>query len=152
MSLVSEKRVLLECRIRKHTRVFAASLTNLGRTSLIYHRIDIGDSCMVRQPMHRAHHEHIPFLKEQVDKPQNARADVPLTSLFASPTILVNKMDGSMRFCIDNQNLNTVTKRTPTDFPELKTFLTLLLALCCSWHWNWPWDINQLMCTLATAK
>ena len=52
-ALVSEQRVLLERLLRKHATVFSAGPTDIGRTSLIYHRIDIGDSGPVRQPMRR---------------------------------------------------------------------------------------------------
>ena len=40
-SLLSELRVLLERLLRKHSSVFAASPTDQGLTSLMYHRIDI---------------------------------------------------------------------------------------------------------------
>ena len=46
-SLISEQRVLLERLLRKHSSVFAASPTYLERKSLMYHRIDIGDSGLV---------------------------------------------------------------------------------------------------------
>ena len=62
-ALVPEQRVLLERLLSKHTTAFAAGPTDLGRTSLIYHRIEIGDSGLVRQPMRRVPHEHIPVRK-----------------------------------------------------------------------------------------
>ena len=90
-SQVSEQRVPLERLHRKHTSVFAASPTDPGSTSLIYHQIDIGDSGPVRQSMRRVPHEHIPVLKAELYKVQKAGAVVPSTSPFASPTILVKK-------------------------------------------------------------
>ena len=78
-SLVSEQRVLLERLLRKHISVFAASPTSLGRISLLYHRIDIGDSGSVRQPMRRVPHEHISVLKAEADKFQKEGAVVPST-------------------------------------------------------------------------
>ena len=119
-SLVSEQRVLLERLLRKHTSVFATSPTNLKRTSLMYHRMDIGDSGPVRQPMHRVPHEHISVLKAEVDKLIKAKAVVPSTSPFASPTILVKKKDGSMRICIDYRKLNTVTKKDAHPLSRIK--------------------------------
>ena len=47
-AFVSEQRVLLERLLRKHSTVFAAGRTDLGRTSLIYHGIEIGGSGLVR--------------------------------------------------------------------------------------------------------
>ena len=59
-SLVSE-RVQLERLLRKHISV-SASFTDLGRKSMMYHRIDIGYSDPVRQPMRRVPHVHISVL------------------------------------------------------------------------------------------
>ena len=53
-AFVLEQQTLLERLLRKHSTAFAAGPTDLGRTSLIYHRIEIGDSGPVRQPMRRA--------------------------------------------------------------------------------------------------
>ena len=49
-SLVPEQRVLLERLLCKHASAIAAGPTDLGRTSLMYDRIDIGDSgrCVIR--------------------------------------------------------------------------------------------------------
>ena len=118
---------------------FPAGPTDIGRTSLIFHRIDIGDSGPVRQPMRRLPHEHIPVLKAEIDKLQKAGAVVPSTSPFASPTILVKKKDGTMRLCIDYRKLNAVTKKDAHPLPRIedifdtltgsKFFCTLDLAM-----------------------
>ena len=76
-ALAPEQRVLLERLLRKHATAFAAGPTDLGRTSLIYHRIEIGDSDPVRQHMRRVPHEHIPVLKSEIDKLQKASAVMP---------------------------------------------------------------------------
>ena len=62
-ALVPEQRVLLKRLLRKHSTAFAAGFIDLERTSLIYHRIEIGDSDPMRQPMRRVPHEHIPVLQ-----------------------------------------------------------------------------------------
>ena len=69
-ALVPEQHVLLEGLLRKYAGAFASGPTNLGRKSLMYHRIDTGDNNPVRQPMHRVPNEHIPVLKAEVDKLQ----------------------------------------------------------------------------------
>ena len=139
MALVPEQRVLLERLLLKHAGAFASGPTDLGRTSLMYHRIDTGDNNPVRQPMRRVFHEHIPALKAEVDILQNANAVVPSTSPFASPTILVKKKEGSMRLCIDYRKLNAVTKKDAHPLPRFedifdtltgsKFFCTLDLAM-----------------------
>ena len=138
-ALVQEQRVLIERFLRKHSTAFAAGPTDLGRTSLIYHRIEIGDSGPVRQPMRRVPHEYIPVLKSEIDKLQKAGAVMPSTSPFASPTILIKKKNGSMRLCIDYRELNAVTKKDAHPLPRIedifdtltgsKFFCTLDLAM-----------------------
>jgi hypothetical protein len=91
--------------------------------------------------MRRLPHEHIPVLKAEADKLQKAGVVVLSTSTFASPTILVQKKDGSMRFCIDYRKLNAVTKKDAHPFPRIedifdtltgsKFFCTLDLAMGC---------------------
>ena len=76
----------------------------------MYHRIDLGDRGPVRQPMRRVPHDHIPVLKAEVNKLHKAEAVVLSTFPFANPTILVKKMDVSMRLCIGYQKLNTHTE------------------------------------------
>ena len=98
----------------------------------MYHRIDIGDSGPVCQPMSRLPHEHIPEIKAEVDKLQKAGAVVPSMSPFASQTILVKKKDGSIRLCIDYRKLYTFTKKDAHPLPASKTSSTLLQALSLS--------------------
>ena len=125
-ALAPEQRVLLERLLRKHSTAFAAGPTVLGRTSLIYHRIEIGDSGPVRQPMRRVPHKHIPVLKSEIDKLQKAGAFIPSTSPFASPTILVKKKDGSMHLCIDYRKLNAVTNKDAHTLPRIEDLLDTL--------------------------
>ena len=76
-ALVPEQRVLLERLLRKHSTAFAAAPTDLGRTNLIYHRIEIGNSGPVRQPLRCVPHEYISVLKSEIDKLQKSGADIP---------------------------------------------------------------------------
>ena len=106
-----EEKSALFALLNKHSEAFSASAEDLGRTNLIYHTIDIGDSGPVRQGMRRIPHEQIVVVKAEVDKLQSARMVEPSCSPFASPIILVKKKDLSLRLCIDNRRLNSVTKK-----------------------------------------
>ena len=138
-AVVPEQRLQLERLLRKHFTAFAAGPTDLGRTSLIYQVIEIGDSGPVRQPIRRVPHEHIPVLKSEIDKLQKEGAVMPSTSPFASSTILVKNKDGSMRLCINYRKLNVVTKMDAHPLPRIedifdtltgsKFFCTLDLAM-----------------------
>ena len=152
-ALVPEQRVLLERLLRKHAGAFASGPTDLGRTSLMYHRIDIGDNNSVRQPMRRMPmpHEHIPVLKAEVDKLQKAGAVVPSTSPFASPTILVKKKTNRFTSALTTVNSTQLQRKTHINFPALKTYLTRLPDPSTIARWTWRWDIIKLKWILTIA-
>ena len=137
-ALTREQKSALFALLTKHSEAFSASAQDLGRTNLIYHTIDIGDSGPVRQGIRRIPHEQIGVLKAEVDKLQSARMVEPSCLPFASPTILVTK-DGSWRHCINYRKLNSVTKKDAHPLPRVedifdtlagsKFFTTLDLAM-----------------------
>ena len=90
-ALKPEQRVLLERRLHKHTIVSLSGLTDIGRKSFIYYRIDIGKSGFGRQPMRGLYYKHIPVIKAEIDKLKKAGEVISSTSSFANPTIIVKR-------------------------------------------------------------
>ena len=74
----------------------------------------------------------------------------PSTSPWASPIVLVQKKDGSLRFCVDYRHLNSVTKVDTYPLPRIddlldqlgraKYFSTLDLA---SGYWQIPVHLDS---------
>ena len=87
----------LEVILKKHCMAFSRGPDDLGRTNLIQHKIDTGDSGPIRQGMRRVPHEQISVLEGEIDKLQKAGAIEESISPFARPVILVKKKDGTMR-------------------------------------------------------
>ena len=104
----------------KQSEAFSASAEELGRTNIIYHTINIGDSGPVRQGMRRIPHEQIVVLKTEVDKFQSALMAKPSFSPFATPNILVKMTDGSWLLCIAYRKLNSVTKNDANPLPRIE--------------------------------
>jgi hypothetical protein len=125
-TLTLEQKTHLEQLLISHAGVFSTGPEDLGRTSLMYHRIETGDSAPIRQQMRRIPHEHISVLKSEVEKLQRAGAVVPSTSPWASPTILVKKKDGSMRLCIDYRKVNSVSKKDAHPLPRIEDIFDTL--------------------------
>ena len=90
----------------------------MGRTSLIFHKRDVGENQPVLQGLRRIPHEHIPVLKNKVEKLHKLGAIEPSISPFASFTILVKKKHRTMRVCIDYRKLNSITKKMRIRFRE----------------------------------
>ena len=67
-ALFFEQRSALEKLLLTYSTVFSAGPEDMGHTSLIFNTIDIGENQPVRQGLRRIPHEHIPVLKNKVEK------------------------------------------------------------------------------------
>ena len=85
-------------------------MSELGVTDIVSHTIDTGSNPPIRQPV-----RHTPFaLREKMEELiQNMMAQGVIkqsSSPWANPVVLVEKRDGSHRFCVDYRRLNAVIK------------------------------------------
>ena len=97
-----------------------------GRTSLVKHRVDTGNSPPIRQPVRQ-----IPLHKRE--EARHLLQDMlakgviqPSSSPWASPIVLVPKKDGNVRFCIDYRKVNAVTRRDAYPLPRMDDTLDTL--------------------------
>jgi len=57
-------------------------------------------------------------IAKQLNQMQQHGVISPSSSPWASPVVLVRKKDGTLRFCIDFRNLNSVTKPDVYPLPQ----------------------------------
>lgn len=95
----------------------------LGRTSLITHHIDTGDSQPIRQRYYRMSPEKQRILVEQVDEMLALDVVEPCESAWSSPVLIVYKKNGQPRFCLDSRKLNSVTKKDAYNLPYITEIL-----------------------------
>ncbi len=88
--------------------VFARHL-DLWCFMVIKHRIDTGDSKLIKQRMRRTPLGFEGEEQKQLESMLEAGVFSPLTSEWASPPVLFRKKDGGVRWCIDFRALNRVT-------------------------------------------
>ena len=136
------KRRLAELLGNHHT-VFCLEERERGETDLVEMRILTGDSVPKQLPLHRMPSVVRQEVARQLKRMQEDGIIQPSSSPWASPVVMVQKKDGSHRFCVDYRALNTVTK--PDLFPlsriddlldrlsEARYFSTLDLA---SGYWQ----------------
>ena len=92
---------------------------DFGRTSLVQHRIDVGDSATIRAPFRR-----VPLAKQaevdrMVEEMKEQGVIEPSHSPWSSPIVLVKKKDGSTRFCVDYRRVNDVTEKDSYPLPRI---------------------------------
>ena len=92
----------------------------------MYHRINTGDARPIHQPPRKlpsAKQAEVNILLEDTkSKGVIEKSD----SLWSSPVVLVQKKDGSLRFCVDYQRLNDITKKDCFPLPRIDDTLDTL--------------------------
>ena len=99
---------------------------SLGHTPVIVHNIGTGASSPIRQQPRRLPYHQRAEVEKQVHDMLAQGAIQPSTSPWSSPIVLINKKDGSYRFCIDYRKLNSVTKIDAQPLPRSDDILEAL--------------------------
>ena len=124
--LTLEQKKKLENLLLEYRDVFANSIEELGRTSIMKHKIDTGDSRPIRQRPYRVSPKNKEEINNQVNNMLEQGIIRKSSSPWASPVILVAKPDGSQRMCIDLRKVNAVTKKDSYPLPRIDDTLDAL--------------------------
>lgn len=90
----------------------------LGRTSLIKHRIDVGDARPIKQRFYPVSPAVEKLMFEEVDRMQKLGVIEPSNSAWSSPMRMVVK-PGKVRLCLDARKVNVVTKKDAYPLPNI---------------------------------
>ncbi|XP_045104410.1 uncharacterized protein LOC123499944 [Portunus trituberculatus] len=149
--LTPEKVVKLEKLLMEHEDVFSRDAQDLGSTLLVQHSINTADSPPIKQPHRRvplAKREEMQRMVEMAVQELVERSDSP----WSSPVVLVNKKDGTKRFCVDYRVLNDVTVKDSYPQPRIDDILDALAGV----QWLSPLDLksgyHQVMMTEADKQ
>ena len=106
--------------------IFAGPEDMPGRTSKLKHSIDTGDAHPIRQPVRRIPPAKRREVTKLLDEMMKKNVIQPSSSPWASPIVLVQKKDGSTRFCVDYRKLNAVTRKDAYPLPRIDETLDTL--------------------------
>ena len=103
--------------------MFSKGLYDMGRTSLVEHAIETGNSRPARQALRRHPVAHLDEIDRQVDEMLRHDIVEPAASPWASNIVMVRKKDGAYRLCVDYRALNAVTYKDTYPLPHIDTCL-----------------------------
>ncbi|CAF1632214.1 unnamed protein product, partial [Adineta steineri] len=98
----------------------------LGRTSLVQHHIDTSTTKPIKLRPYRVSPHRKDIISNEITTMLNAGIIEPCISPYAAPITLQPKKDGSLRFCIDYRELNSVTVRDVYPIPRIDDTLDQL--------------------------
>ena len=124
--LSDEEARQIEDLVLEFADVFALEATELGSTGLVTHTIDAGDSPPIKQQARRVPFALRHVVEDMVAEMLEQGVVEPSRSPWSSPVVLVEKKDGSKRFCIDYRRLNSVTKMDVYPLPRIDDTLDSL--------------------------
>lgn len=110
----------------KYASVFSTHSNDYGRADILNHRIHTGDASPLRQRAYRCS----PAVKTEINKQIQALVTNDVIeeshSPWSSPIVMVKKIDGSFRFCVDYRRLNKVTVKDSHPLPRTDDTLDAL--------------------------
>ena len=118
----------LQALLRENEDLFATDEHPFGRTHLVEHIIETGSARPIHQGLRPSSPSERAVVRGEVRKMLESGAIRPSTSPWASPTVMVTKKDGSVRFCVDFKKLNDVTKKDVFPLPRISDLLESLAS------------------------
>ena len=101
--------------------IFSKSAYDLGRTGLVKHTTDTGNSRPVKQQLRRQPIAYLLIIDENVKEMLRHDVIEPSTSPWASNVILVRKSDQTLRFCVDYRQVNALSTKDSYPLPRIDT-------------------------------
>lgn len=117
---------MLRSLLAKNADLFTAQLsgdTPAGLAKHAPHRIDTGTHVPIKRAPYRVSPTEQKIIETEVEKMLQAGIISPSTSPWAAPVLLVEKADGSVRFCVDYRQLNRITHKDAYPLPRIDDML-----------------------------
>ena len=114
--LKPDEQVLLFDVVRNFSSLFSDTP---GRTHVVFHDVDVGDSKPIKQWPYRMNPKKLELAQTEIEYMLDNNIIECSQSEWSSPILLVPKVDGSQRFCIDYRKVNSVTRSDSYPIPRI---------------------------------
>ena len=115
---------------KEYHHLFTLSDLELGCTSNIKHEIKLNNEVPFKDRYRRIPPEQFEEVRNHLQDMLKIRAIRHSCSPWASAVVLVQKKDGSLRFCIDLRHLNSRTIKDAYSLPQIEESLDCLNEAC----------------------
>ena len=112
--------------VQANRDLFAAKDKELGFTDTVQMRIQLNDPTPIRLRPYRIPMNNRPIVDKAIDEMLESGIIRRSHSSFAFPVVIVDKKDGTKRFCVDFRKLNKATKTDSYPLPLIDDMLALL--------------------------
>lgn len=112
--------------LQEFSDIFANSTSELGKTNLVEHEIDVQGAKPIKCKPYRVSHIEREIINDQINEMLENKIIEPSTSPWGFPVVLTKKKDGKMRFCVDYRKLNEVTKKCNYPIPNIDDVMTYI--------------------------
>ena len=102
--------------LKRNRDLFVCDKKNLGRTDTVELRIDTGTHAPIRKRPYSTPLKERKLIDSPVDEMMQTGVIERSNSPWGFPIVLVEKKDGSKRFCVDFRALNKITKKYADHF------------------------------------
>ena len=126
LDVSKEYRPKIEKLILQNKDLFANKDSELDHTDTVQMQIDTGNRNPIKMRPYRTPIKNREVVDKAIDEMLDADVIRRSRSPWSFPVVIVDKKDGSKRFCVDFRKLNQVTKKNSYPLPLIDDILALL--------------------------
>ena len=126
LDVPQQYRPQIEKIILQNQDLFANKDSELGLTETVKMQVDVGDNEPIKMRPYRTPIKNREVIDKAIDEMLDANAIRRSRSPWSFPVVIVDKKDGSKRFCVDFRRLNKITKKNSYPLPLIDDILALL--------------------------
>jgi transposase InsO family protein len=112
--------------IIKWRKVFSNDSSDLGKTAIIKHRIDLHDDVPIKEKARRIPPTMVEELRQHIRQLKDMGVIEESVSPWSSPIVLVRKKSGELRLCVDYRKLNAKTIKDSYRIPTIEELIETL--------------------------